>query len=109
MRDSLSASDGKSEESTPSARPTQRRYTDARISAANQEQSRYLYMIVRNQEQKSTEDAPATRLFKRYKLSDNKTFDSLFFKEKVCRADASPPNVLCCIPGGMLCVARCAL
>lgn len=52
--------------------------------------SRYLYMLVKSPSQSSSSkdeggddgDGASSRVYKRYKLSDEKSFDCLFFKEK---------------------------
>lgn len=53
---------------------------------ANQDHGRYLYMLVKNNtssvsNDKENEESGA-RVYKRYKLSGEKTFQSMFFKEK---------------------------
>jgi len=44
--------------------------------------SRYMYMLVQKDAPASEEGEDSARSYKRYKLSDKKTFDSLFFPEK---------------------------
>jgi chaperone BCS1 len=47
-----------------------------------EDDSRYLYEMSNGAETKDDEEDTSTKRFKRYQLSDEKTFDSLFFKEK---------------------------
>ena len=54
---------------------------------ATQDFSRYLYMLVRNSKSSSGDDDSSSddsnaRVYKRYRLSDEKTFECIFFKEK---------------------------
>lgn len=53
--------------------------------SSQQDFSRYLYMLVKSPPAANSEgnnDEAPSRLYKRYKLSDEKTFQSLFFPEK---------------------------
>ena len=49
--------------------------------AATVDNSRYMYMLSNEQPKEEGSDE-GTKQYKRYKLSDRKTFDSLFFPEK---------------------------
>ena len=54
---------------------------------ANQDDGRYLYMLVKTPAAATSSEDPEgnntpNRVYKRYRLSDEKSFSSLFFKEK---------------------------
>jgi hypothetical protein len=47
-----------------------------------EDDSRYLYELINSNDKSSDNGEASSRKYKRYQLSDEKTFDSLFFKEK---------------------------
>ncbi|OQR89435.1 ubiquinol:cytochrome c oxidoreductase biogenesis factor, partial [Achlya hypogyna] len=59
-------------------------YQDMTVAKKLRDKSRYMYVASTSASSPSSEDntAPAAPVFKRYALSDHKTFDSLFFPAK---------------------------